>query len=74
MKKFKWTVEFTVDGTWVADGFVLTAYRATKMLLNNLPSVNSSEVKAKILAKPADADIAKAQGFASVKAWKDSYR
>jgi len=72
-KKFTWTVQFTVDKVWIEDGFNLTADRALDMILNDLSSATSSEVKAKILTKPADSDMAKAQGYSTAKEWKTSY-
>lgn len=65
MKTFKWTVEFSVDETWVADGFVLNAETAKDMLQTVLPYAYEHEFGAKIFSKPSEVSIAKAQGYAS---------
>lgn len=70
MKKFKWTVEFTIDETWVADGFDLTSERAHDMICNELSSAYSHEVKARTISAPPAKDIATAQGFKSVAAMR----
>lgn len=63
MKKFKWVVEFTVDESWVADGFELTDERAHRMLAYDLRFANNDEIKAKVLKTPKKKDIEKAQGY-----------
>ena len=63
MAKFKWTVEFTVDETWVADGFDLTDERAHAMLNEDLRFAHSHELKAKVIKAPTALEVAKAQGF-----------
>lgn len=62
-KKFKWTVEFTVDEIWVADGFDLTDDRARDMIASDLAWAQGSEVAAKVLKAPDPAAIRKAQGY-----------
>ena len=64
--KFKWTVQFEVDETWVADGFNLTNERAHEMLANTLTSAYNHELKAKVLSAPDQEKIAKAQGYQSL--------
>lgn len=64
--KIKWIVEFSVDETWVADGFNLTKERALTMLQNDLSSAYGHELSAKIISKPADTVVAKLQGFKTV--------
>ena len=61
--KFKWIVEFTVDETWVADGFNMTADRAKEMLHRDLGYAYSCELAAKIIASPDEDKIAKCQGY-----------
>lgn len=63
MKKFKWVVEFTVDETWVADGFDLTEERAHEMIQNDLRYSYSTETSAKVITAPDPKLIAKAQGY-----------
>ena len=63
MKTFKWTVEFTVDETWVADGFNLTDSRAKEMLANDLVYSSPHEYSAKVIKAPDPAKIAKSQGY-----------
>lgn len=55
-KKFKWVVEFTIDQTWVEDGFNLTEERAKEMVESALPFSTGSETSVRILKAP-DADI-----------------
>lgn len=67
-KKFKWTVEFEVDATWVADGFDLTDARALDMLSNDLRFANiDTELGAKVITTPDQDAIAKVQGFKNAK-------
>lgn len=62
--KFKWTVEFTVDETWVADGFNLTDLRALDMLAGDLRYANvGTELAARVVKAPDPMKIAKAQGY-----------
>ena len=67
-KKFKWTVEFSVDESWVADGFNLTDERALDMLASDLSYAYGHELGAKVLTAPDAKAIAKVQGFKSVEA------
>lgn len=62
-KTFKWTVEFEIDETWVADGFEMTDERANDMIQNALGWATSSEVKARVLKSPDPKKIRKAQGY-----------
>ena len=57
-KTLKWTVEFTVDASWVRDGFDLTNERAKDMLAGDLTLAHDSELAAKVLSAP-DAEIIK---------------
>lgn len=65
MAKFKWTVEFTVDEVWVADGFEIDKDRALDMIATTLPHSVSTEFNARIIAKPPADKIARAQGYKS---------
>ncbi len=70
MKKQKmltWTVEFSVSDNWVADGFDLTDERALDMLTSDLRFAYSDELKAKVTKTPSKEQIAKLQGYKSVK-------
>lgn len=62
-KAFKWTVEFTVDETWVADGFDLNEERALGMVENALPFAYEHEFSAKVIKSPEKSAILKAQGY-----------
>jgi len=62
-KQFKWVVEFTVDETWVADGFDLNEDRAKEMIEEALPYSYDYETKVKILKSPDSKAILKAQGY-----------
>lgn len=69
MAKLKWTVEFSVDESWVADGFILTDNRALDMLSHDLGWANiGTELGAKVIKGPDPAKIAKLQGYPSVEA------
>ena len=59
----KWTVEFSVDSTWVADGFDLTDERAKEMLNNDLKYAYGHELKAKVTKYPSAEKVARLQGF-----------
>lgn len=72
--RFKWIVEFSVDKTWVEDGFELTADRAKNMLENDLQFAYGHELGARILKAPPQKDIAKVQGYKSVKAKREADR
>ena len=63
IKTFRWVVEFTVDETWVADGFNLTDASAREMLAHELSWANEHEFTAKVLKAPRQAKILKAQGY-----------
>lgn len=63
MKKFKWTVEFEVDETWVADGFDLDDDRALTMLARDLRHAHiGSELDARVIKSPSKKAILNAQG------------
>lgn len=61
---FKWTVEFQVDHSWVADGFDLTNQRAKAMLAKSLLFAHNSELKARVVGRPPALRIRQAQGYA----------
>ena len=63
MEKFTWTVKFTVDETWVADGFELTEELAKDMIQNQIPYSFEEETSIKIIKTPKRSDILKAQGY-----------
>lgn len=67
MKTFKWTVEFTVDKTWVEDGFEMTDERAHAMIQEVLPYAYPSETKAKVIKAPSEEAIARAQRYVIAK-------
>jgi hypothetical protein len=63
-KRFTWTVQFTVNPVWVADGFDLTDERALDMLANDLSYANiGTELDAKVLTAPDPDEIAMEQGY-----------
>ena len=65
MPMLKWTVEFSVDSTWVADGFDLTDERAKEMLNNDLRYAYGHELKAKVTKYPSAEKVARLQGYTS---------
>lgn len=63
MKKYKWTVEISVDDCWVADGFDMDDEKAQDMLADFMPYAHGSEIKAKVIKRPAKKSILKEQGY-----------
>ena len=63
MKKFTWIVEFTIDPSWVADGFELTEERAKEMIENELPHSYFHETSVRIIKAPREDLIKKEQGY-----------
>jgi hypothetical protein len=68
--KFKWTVEFEVDESWVANGFDLTDERAKDMIESELPYSYGHETKAKVIKAPLPAQILVVQGYSPKEALK----
>lgn len=69
MTKFKWTVEFEVAESWVADGFIMTDDRALQMLASDLGWADiDNELSAKVILHPNLDRVAKAQGYKDAKA------
>lgn len=67
---YKWLVEISVDPTWVADGF--DDDRAHAMVAHDLRYAYGHEFACKVLARPPAEEVAKEQGFASVKEYLHS--
>lgn len=63
MARLKWTVEFSVDSFWVADGFDLTDERAKEMLANDLGYAYGYELGAKVVKYPSAEKVARLQGY-----------
>lgn len=63
MKKFKWVVEFSVDESWVEDGFEIDQDRALDMMANALPYAYGYEFNAEVLKAPDQKLIRKVQGY-----------
>jgi hypothetical protein len=61
--KLKWVVEFSVDETWIMDGFELTKDRALDILSNDLKYANITELGARILKSPDKKIIRKLRGY-----------
>jgi len=57
MANLKWTIEFEVDESWIADGFNLTDEAALNMIELLLPNAYDDEIAAKVIQKPTDAEI-----------------
>jgi hypothetical protein len=65
--KIKFTVEFAVDPTWVADGFFLDKNTALMMLAKELGWADiGSELDARMVKFPNAEKVAKLMGYASV--------
>ncbi len=67
MAKLKWTVELSVDESWVADGFDLTEERAGEMLAGALPYAYNHELDARIIKAPDALRVAQLQGYSDAK-------
>lgn len=67
--KFKWTIEVEMDEAWVADGFDMTDERVSNMLQAYMPHVYGHEVGGRVLKRPPDEAVAKAQGYKTVEAY-----
>jgi hypothetical protein len=72
MAKLKFVAEISVDDSWVADGYFLTAERVKSDL--GPRGAYGHEVSAKVLKTPPLKLVAKLQGYKTVKAYKDSLR
>ncbi len=66
-KFYKWTVEIEVAAEWVADGVDLTSTNMHDIMTGAFPHVYSHEIKCKTTSAPPNEEIAKEQGFPSVK-------
>ena len=64
-RPFKWVVEFSVDPSWVADGFELTQERALAMLASDIGGAYNHEIDARIVRAPTAARIRRVQGCES---------
>lgn len=69
-RRYRWAVEIEVDETWVEDGFDLTDERATDIMAHTLRWARSDEFAARVLARPVDEAIAKAQGYKDVEQYR----
>lgn len=66
-KRFKWTIRFSVDPSWVADGFDLTAETAKEMLANAINGAYNHELAAYVVSKPDRFEVRRVQGYKSKK-------
>lgn len=64
-KRYKWVVEFSVDASWVADGFEIDNERAHDMLSNAISGAFNHEIAARVLKAPDPREVWKEQGGAS---------
>lgn len=73
-RKYKWTVEITVDETWVADGFDLQDGQdvAERLKAGILSYATNGEFTARVKTGPVRELVAKVQGFDSVYAMDSS--
>jgi hypothetical protein len=51
--KLEWTVRFSVNPTWIEDGFNLTDEVAKEMLALQLPFAYGHELSAKVIDRPS---------------------
>lgn len=68
--KFKWTIEIEVDKVWIQDGFDPDAEQIKYIFLRALGFAQDGEVKVKVVERPSDRDIATAQGYKTVRAYR----
>ena len=61
MKFLKWTVEFEISETWVADGFEMTDDIAHEMLSDRLGYAYDAELRATVVKAPSKAAIRRVQ-------------
>ena len=52
MKRFTWLVAFTIDETWVADGFEIDDERAQSMIESACPFACGHEVRGRVVKSP----------------------
>jgi hypothetical protein len=62
-KPFTFVVAFTVDPTWIADGFSISDDRAKHMLALTLRSAHGSEIGARVIGRPDPLRVATVQGY-----------
>lgn len=63
--KIKFTVEFAVDPTWIADGFFLDKHTALMMLAKELGWADvGAELDARVIKFPNADKVAKLMGYA----------
>ena len=71
MAKLKWTVDFFVDESWIADGFNPDNDDMTTMLSHRLPYAAGYEIKVKIVKRPDQNKVAKLQGYKNAKEMRE---
>ena len=62
-RMYTWIVKFSVDATWVADGFSLSDDRAHSMLAHEVGGAYNHELKATVLHAPSPLHIVRQQGY-----------
>ena len=55
----KWTVEISVDDSWIADGYILKAEEVKDLILSELYGAFDDEVKVTIIGSPDLAELNK---------------
>jgi hypothetical protein len=63
MKRFKFVIEFSVDPSWVADGFDINKENVKERMAVLLPHAHNSEFSAKVISRPTTKEIKNAQGY-----------
>lgn len=70
---YTWTLKVSVSETWVEDGFEFGSdEEAHERFSSMLTHAHSHEYKVAVVGKPSDADVAKAQGFRTVREYLES--
>lgn len=64
MAKLKYIVEFSIDSSWVEDGFdIRTSKDVHNIIQNYLPYANASEVGGRVIHAPNLKEVRKLQGY-----------
>lgn len=70
-KFYKWTVEIAIAETWVEDGFDITDESLHDMMCGVLGYATSTEIRCRVIKRPARQLINKAQGADARRARED---
>ncbi len=66
VKFYTWSIEIQIAAAWVADGFDITDAKAHNIMARHLSWANGSEIRARVLTRPPDAEVAEEMGYSDV--------